>query len=118
MATASHTLNHFSVKVLANLLSVAGWYQTATQFYVAGKILDDVLPEVPKEPGFANVQIPTEVELAAQKAWSRTQVTVELTPKQVVVITAAVKHFVDKSQLNPSVAILPLLDLAGLSPEE
>jgi hypothetical protein len=105
------TLNNFSCAVLAGILASGEWYETPGQLYRAGQILEEVLPDIPKEP----TESPE-----AHKTWSKTPAPWrrEPTQRERDVIKRAVSFAADKKILRGSIHLLPLLGLAGLKPEE
>jgi len=105
------TLNNFSSTLLRGLLSRGEWYETPGQLYRAGQILEEVLPDLPPEPTS---------DQAAHKAWATAPAPFlrEPTKREAEVITRAVKFAADKKILGGSIYLLPLLNLAGLKPEE
>jgi hypothetical protein len=105
------TLNNFSCTVLSGILASGEWYETPGQLFRAGQILEEVLPDIPKEP----TESPE-----VHKAWSKTPAPWRREPtiREREVITRAVKFAADKKILRGSIHLLPLLVLAGLKPEE
>lgn len=110
-------LNHFSVRILAQLLALGEWYGPG-QLYRAGQILEEVLPDVPKEPMQGFQGTPTDAQVEEQKAWAKHPCDIVISVKQRETIAACVKFFENAKRLNPSIFLLPLLNVAGLKPEE
>jgi len=105
------TLNNFSATILSGILASGEWYENPGQLFRAGQILEEVLPDIPKEP--------TE-SYEEHKTWSKTPAPWRREPtiREREVITRCVKFMAEKKALRGSIHLLPLLVLAGLKPEE
>ncbi len=120
MSETTKPINQFSLTILASLLAAGEWYENPGQLYRAGQILEEVLPDTAPEPTFPTDRLPTAEDRAAHKTWATAVVPWrrEPSPKELDVMRSCVKKFAEKKALRGSVHILPLLNLAGLKPEE
>lgn len=105
-------LNQFCVKILNGILAAPGW-ATPGQAWTAGEVLETVLLpiDLPQEPQMG------QPETAEHRAWAAVPVSLTVTDRQRVVITACAKHFAEAKALPPVYHLRPLLELAGLKPE-